>query len=456
MDMIKPVILWTDILIWLLVISLSAFLFTLRKNPESRAQWRQVFSSKLGMVTFIIILSYIALALIDSLHFRKALSHTEGQDIETVYYSNTVNSALDALLGEMGELKERSYSSPFSLKSFTKENMTDENGQPYRGYPELEHAGSHLDNKTGHINDILLQSLIGIGKGLIVGLFLCALLKAFTRSSDLPWRTAMITLLIVCALLGWMLHVGNLYHVLGTDRAGNDTLYDSIKGIRTGVLIGTLATLIMMPIAITLGICSGYFKGWVDDVVQYIYTTLSSIPGILLIAAAILQFQVFIDLNPNFFEVGLEKADARFLGLCFILGITSWAGLCRLLRAETLKISQLPYVQAAHAFGVSHLRIIRRHILPNVMHIILITFVLDFSGLVLAEAVLSYIGVGVDSAMPSWGNMINLARSELSQEPVVWWNLIGAFFFMFTLVLSANLFSDLVNDAFNPKNRQER
>ena len=107
---------------------------------------------------------------------------------------------------------------------------------------------------------------------------------------------------------------------------------DSIKGIRTGVLIGTLATLIMMPIAITLGICAGYFKGWVDDVVQYLYTTLSSIPGILLIAAAILQFQVFIDLNPGYFEVGLEKADARFLGLCFILGITSWAGLCRLLR----------------------------------------------------------------------------------------------------------------------------
>ena len=113
-------------------------------------------------------------------------------------------------------------------------------------------------------------------------------------------------------------------------------------------------------------------------------------------------------------------------------------------------------MQAAHAFGVSHVRVIRQHILPNVMHIILITFVLDFSGLVLAEAVLSYIGVGVDSAMPSWGNMINLARSELSQEPVVWWNLIGAFFFMFTLVLAANLFSDLVNDAFNPKNRKER
>ena len=443
-------------MIWLLVISISLFLFTLRKNPESRAQWRQVFSSKLGMVTFIIILSYIAIALIDSLHFRKALPPVEGQATETVYHSNTVHSALDVMLGEMGELKERSYSAPFSLKSFTKENMTDEQGHPYRDFPDLQHAGSHLEDKSDYGKDLFWQSLIGMGKGLLAGLFLCAFIRVGTRGSDLPWGSAMITVLVVCMLLGWLLHVGNLYHVLGTDRAGNDTLYDSIKGIRTGVLIGTLATLIMMPIAITLGICAGYFKGWVDDVVQYLYTTLSSIPGILLIAAAILQFQVFIDLNPGYFEVGLEKADARFLGLCFILGITSWAGLCRLLRAETLKISQLPYVQAAHAFGVSHVRIIRRHILPNVMHIILITFVLDFSGLVLAEAVLSYIGIGVDSAMPSWGNMINLARSELSQDPVVWWNLVGAFFFMFTLVLSANLFSDLVNDAFNPKNRQER
>ncbi|MCL6271728.1 ABC transporter permease [Sansalvadorimonas sp. 2012CJ34-2] len=452
--MLKPVILWTDVLIWLLVISITLFLSQLRKNPESREQWHQVFSSRTGMVTFVIILSYIAIALIDSLHFRKALPPVPGQN--TTYYSNTVNSVLDIFLGEMGETKERTYSAPFSLKSYAKENMTDESGHIYRDYPDLKYAGSHLSDNSDFSKDLLIQSLKGAGKGLFIGLLLCALLKVFTHRQDLPWSSAMVTILLVCTLLGWLLHVGNLYHVLGTDKAGNDTLYHSIKGIRTGVLIGTLATLIMMPIAITLGICAGYFKGWVDDVVQYLYTTLSSIPGILLIAAAILQFQVFIDLNPDFFEVGLEKADARFLGLCFILGITSWAGLCRLLRAETLKISQLPYVQAAHAFGVSQVGILHRHVLPNVMHIILITFVLDFSGLVLAEAVLSYIGVGVDSTMPSWGNMINLARTEMSREPVVWWNLIGAFAFMFTLVLAANLFSDLVNDAFNPKKRQER
>ncbi len=164
-----------------------------------------------------------------------------------------------------------------------------------------------------------------------------------------------------------------------------------------------------------------------------------------------LLFQVYIDLHPDFFSVGLEKADARFIALCFILGVTSWSSLCRLIRAETLKISQLGYVQAAHAFGVSHTRILARHILPNVVHIILITFVLDFSWLVLAEAVLSYIGVGIDPTMGSWGNMINGARSELSREPGRLVDAERGVVFMFVLVLAANLFSDLVRDAFDPR-----
>jgi peptide/nickel transport system permease protein len=106
---------------------------------------------------------------------------------------------------------------------------------------------------------------------------------------------------------------------------------------------------------------------------------------------------------------------------------------------------------AARALGVKNFVIILRHILPNLMHIILITIVLDFSGLVLAEAVLSYIGVGVDPSMQSFGNMINSARLELAREPVVWWSLTAAFIFMFVLVLSANLFADTVRDAFDPK-----
>ena len=139
--------------------------------------------------------------------------------------------------------------------------------------------------------------------------------------------------------------------------------------------------------------------------------------------------------------------------LCLILGITSWTGLCRLLRGEALKLRELEYVQAARAFGVSDWRIITRHLVPNVMHIVLITVVMEFSGLVLAEAVLSYVGVGVDPSMISFGTMINNARLELARDPMVWWSLAAAFVFMFLLVLSANLFSDAVRDAFDPRVR---
>ncbi len=452
----KLTILWSDALIFLLVAAIIAFFYVLRKDPQTRARWREVFGSRLGMASFIVILAYVSVALIDSVHFRRALASEPGQDPAVVFYDNQVVSVLDLLMGEVRERHERTYSAPFARTSFEKENLKDEAGNNYRGFPSLRYGGQHLaDGGTPSI-DIAARLFAGaLWGGLLAGLIILPQ-WLLLRGSDLPWATAWLTQAVIIVFTVSLLYLNNFYHVLGTDLAGNNVLYKSIKGIRTGVLLGTLATLIMLPIAITLGVAAGYFKGWVDDVVQYLYTTLSSIPGILLIAASVLLFQVWIDLNPNYFEIGIEKADARFVALCFILGVTSWSTLCRLMRAETLKISQLGYVQAAHAFGVSNVRIIIRHILPNVVHIILITFVLDFSALVLAEAVLSYIGVGIDPSMASWGNMINGARSELSREPTIWWTLSGAFFFMFMLVLSANLFSDLVRDAFDPRTNLAR
>jgi peptide/nickel transport system permease protein len=198
---------------------------------------------------------------------------------------------------------------------------------------------------------------------------------------------------------------------------------------------------------------AGYFKGWVDDVIQYLYTTLNSIPGVLLIAAAVLMLQVLMDRYSDLFPTAAQRADVRLLALCAILGLTSWTGLARLLRGEALKLSQLEYIQAAHAFAVPDARILSRHILPNVAHIVIIAMVMDFSGLVLAEAVLSYVGVGVDPATTSFGTMINAARLEMGREPIVWWSLAAAFGFMFVLVLAANLFADAVRDGFDPRVR---
>lgn len=447
----KPLLLWSDALVFMLVISLVLFFYRMNKDPQTRERWSEVFSTRLGMITFTIIMTYVGIALLDSMHFRRALDPVEGSPSAEVFYDNKVTSVLDVLLGGMGERFERTYSAPFALQSFEKKNMKDAQGRAYRDFPPLEHAGVHLENHSDKGADIAVRSFKALIKGLLFAGVLIGLQWWLLRKSPHPWWASWMVQAIVVCFGTWLVEISRFYHVLGTDLGGADVAYQSIKGVRTGVLLGTLATLIMLPIAVTLGVMAGYFKGWVDDVVQYLYTTLSSIPGILLIAASVLLFQVYIDLNPDFFSIGMEKADARFIALCFILGVTSWSSLCRLIRAETLKVSQLEYVQAAHAFGVSHVRILARHILPNMVHIILITFVLDFSSLVLAEAVLSYIGVGIDPEMGSWGNMINGARSELSREPAIWWTLSGAFFYMLVLVLSANLFSDLVRDAFDPR-----
>jgi peptide/nickel transport system permease protein len=226
--------------------------------------------------------------------------------------------------------------------------------------------------------------------------------------------------------------------------------------VRTAFVIGTLATVATLPFAVVLGVLAGYFKGWVDEAIQYLYTTLTSVPNVLLIAACVLMVQVFLDKHPEMFETGSERADLKIFLLCVILGLTGWATLCRLVRGETLKLRELDFVQAATAFGVSHARIMARHIAPNVMHLVLITTVLSFSDLILYEAVLTYVGVGVDPSMNSFGGMINLARSEMSRDPLVWWSFAAAFGFMVTLVLAANLFADGVRDAFDPRARSFR
>ena len=224
-------------------------------------------------------------------------------------------------------------------------------------------------------------------------------------------------------------------HLLGTDKTGQDVFCLTLKGVRTGLIVGGLTTLIAVPFAIFFGVLAGFFGGWIDDVVQYVYTTLSSIPWVLLVVCFMMVF------------------GQGLMQLCIVMGMTGWVGLCRLLRGETLKLREKEFVQASMALGVSKFRVIAKHVVPNLMHLVLISVVLRFSGLVLAEAVLSYIGVGVGPDTSSWGSMINQARSELGREPVVWWNLAGAFIAMFALVLPANLFGDALRDALDPKLR---
>jgi peptide/nickel transport system permease protein len=130
------------------------------------------------------------------------------------------------------------------------------------------------------------------------------------------------------------------------------------------------------------------------------------------------------------------------------MGVTSWVGFCRVVRGETLKLRELEYVQAARALGVSQWRIVTRHVLPNLMHLVVITFVLLFSSLVLSEAILAWLGIGIDG---SWGQMIDQARDELARDPIIWWNLAAASAALFALILAVNLVGDAVRDVFDPR-----
>jgi peptide/nickel transport system permease protein len=261
----------------------------------------------------------------------------------------------------------------------------------------------------------------------------------------------LVTASSILVLGGIVAALAHEYHVFGTDRVGTDLLYVVLKSIRTALVIGTMSTIVTMPIAVGLGITAGYLRGWVDEVIQYVYTVINSIPYVLLIAASVLILMVFIDKHPDRFPTAAERTDARLFFLCVILGLTSWTDLCRLIRAEVIKLREAEYIQAARAFGVGTWRILSVHLVPNVMHLILISIAINFSGLVLAEAVLSYVGVGVDPAMQSFGTLINTSRLELSRQPAIWWTLSTAFVFMFALVLSANMLADAIRDAFDPK-----
>jgi peptide/nickel transport system permease protein len=446
------VVLWTDaVILGLLALGLG-YIWHVRRKPALLATWRRVFGSPAAMGASVVLIAGFGLAVLDSLHWRPQLAGAAGQ---VVYDTRTV-SVLDRMLARIVESREVTYSAPLAWQGFAKDAV-EVNGQTQRAYPRLQHGGAHLKNPADEwAGDIARRTAIGLAVGALVAALAALALRAWLGRSGLPWRTAAAVFAALALLGGAMVSLGQAYHVFGTDRTGNDVLVQALKSVRTAFVIGSLSTLATLPLAVGLGIAAGYFRGWVDEAVQYLYTLLSSIPNVLLIAACVLMMQVFFDKHPELFETAAERSDLRLFVLCAILGLTGWAGLCRLLRAETMKLRELEYVQAAQAFGVGPWRIMARHIFPNVVHLILITTVLDFCALILYEAVLSYVGVGVDPSMSSFGGMINLARSEMSRDPVVWWSFAAAFSFMVMLVLAANLFADGVQEAFDPRARAFR
>ena len=220
-------------------------------------------------------------------------------------------------------------------------------------------------------------------------------------------------------------------HPFGFDLFGRDILARAVHGIATAMSVGVVASAISLVIGMTLGALAGYFGGTTDALVVWLYTTVDSVPYILLIPS--LSFVLGRGLTTVFVAVGL----------------TSWVTLCRLVRAEFLKHKEKEYVVAAFGLGASHSRRIFSHILPNVTHIAFVQFGLGFVSAIKFEVILSYLGLGVDPSVPSWGIMIEDAALELSRP--FFGNLLAGTIFMFGLILSFNLFNDALREALDPK-----
>jgi len=468
----KFVILWTDVALWLMFASIGIYAWRVVRSPQQAATWLKVLRDPAALCSALVLLVFVGITALDSVHIRRALAPGATQAADKIFYDSRTESLLDLSLARQIAMRESSYSEPLAYVAFNKQPVV-RDGQTVREFPRLAFGGAHLkDPAREWTADLVWRSVAGAAGGLVLAL-LGSLVAAAAIArqhggvaqawrdiaadrTTLPLRALLVTFTLICLLGGVVVALMGHYHVFGTDRTGNDVLVQALKSVRTAFVIGALSTLATLPVAVSLGILAGYLRGWVDEAVQYLYTTLSSVPNVLLIAACVLMVQVSLDKHPDWFETGVERSDLKIFFLCLILGLTGWATLCRLLRAETLKLRELDFVQAAVAFGVAPARIMARHIFPNVVHLVLITTVLNFSDLILYEAVLTYVGVGVDPSTSSFGGMINLARSEMSRDPVVWWSFAAAFGFMVVLVLAANLFADGVQQAFDPRARALR
>lgn len=216
----------------------------------------------------------------------------------------------------------------------------------------------------------------------------------------------------------------------GTDIFGRSVLLKTVKATETAVVIGVVVSIISIVIGTTLGMLAGYFGGFVDELIVWFYTTFAAIPGVMLLVAI-----AFI----------LGKSTTTVF---IALGLTSWLGLCRIVRAEVMKHKEREYIHAANAIGATHSRKIVKHILPNISHLLIINFTQTFDSAVKAEVVLSFLGLGV-VGRPSWGTMIDDSKLELARG--VWWQLAAATFAMFFIVLAFNVLGDALRDALDPK-----
>jgi peptide/nickel transport system permease protein len=221
----------------------------------------------------------------------------------------------------------------------------------------------------------------------------------------------------------------------GTDRQGRSILLRAVYAIKIALQIGIVVGVSAVLFGTLLGAAAAFYGGWVDIVVQWLYSTLSSVPYLVLLSVLVFMFQG-------------SAAEQSLVPLYAAFGLTFWIGPCRVIRGEVLKIKQLDYVQAATALGQRRYKILLKHVIPNVSHLMLVQFSLLFISAIKSEVLLTFLGLGVKNE-PSWGIMISQAKQEVVNG--FFWQIGAATAAMFGLVLAFNIFTDALQDALDPK-----
>ena len=247
-----------------------------------------------------------------------------------------------------------------------------------------------------------------------------------------------------------------LHLSLGTDRLGRSNLLRAVYSIRVAMLVGLVTGLISVAIGAVMGLAAGYFGGWVDVLITWLYSTFASIPNIVLLILLVYVFREgTIDSAINARTNGLlekllggARLDSTLIPVYAAFCATFWIGPCRVIRGEAIKLREQEYIQAARVLGYGNLRILFRHLLPNVSHLMLINFSLLFIGAIKSEVILSFLGLGVQEGA-SWGIMISFAKDEVVNGN--FWQIGVATTFMFVLVLAFNVLSDAMQDILDPK-----
>jgi peptide/nickel transport system permease protein len=266
------------------------------------------------------------------------------------------------------------------------------------------------------------NSLAVLGAGIVATLFVIAILAPVLA----PYDIGEIDAKNVLSAPSWE-------HPLGTDGLGRDVVSRMIYGARISLLVGFVSAGLACVIGLVLGALAGYFGGWLDTVLMRFVDIMLCFPSFFLILAVIAYL------------------NASIWNIMFVIGVTSWMGVCRLVRAEFLTLKQRDFMMAAEALGAPPRRVILRHGLPNAVAPVFVSFVLGVAGAILTESALSFLGIGVQPPDPSWGNILTEGKSTIE---VAWWLSLYPGLAILVTVLGYNLLGEGLRDVLDPRLRE--